>query len=368
MKHTLGLYPIAIEYLSDGMLAEGNIYCFVDSKPVLMVTQGSYLTESALAKMKKADMTFRNVYVPEAFYQKLQNLGLPDSLHQEHLERAIGYDVAKQKITKLIGDIAQTGTVSASQTKLVSNGILQKLDSVAAALVLQCINGKNKVDEYLYTHSTNVAFLNGLMAKWLKLSPEEASLLIACGLMHDIGKVKIPNDILYAPRKLSEQEFDVMKQHPVHSYEILQASPSIHPSVALAALHHHEKMNGTGYPDRLSADHIPYYARITAVSDVYDAMVSKRSYKNAYSPFEILEQLSEGKFSDLDFSLTQVFLSNMPLELIGRSVLLSNGSIGIVRYVDPLNWLHPIVDVDGNVFACDDTMSCVSVAFDALSY
>lgn len=367
MKHLLGLYPIAIEYLSDGMLAEGNIYCFVDNKPVLMVTRGTYLTESSIEKMKHADITFRNIYVPEAFYKKLHHLDLPDSLHQEHLEQAIGYDVSKQQTTKLINDVARTGTVSAAQTKLVANGILKKLDTVTAALILQCINGKNRVDEYLYTHSTNVAFLNGLMAKWLNFSPDETSLLIACGLMHDIGKVKIPHDILYAPRKLSEQEFDVMKQHPMYSYEILQCSPSIHPSIALGARYHHEKMNGTGYPDGLPSDSIPYFSRITAVSDVYDAMVSQRCYKSACSPFEILAQLSEGKFSDLDFPLTQIFLANMPLELVGRSVLLSNGSIGVVRYVDSLNWLCPIVDVDGHVFACDKSLSCVSVAFDEVT-
>lgn len=367
MKHHLGLYPIAMEYLSEGMLAEGNIYCYVENKPVLMVPQGTYLTEVTIEKMKKADIIFRNIYVPKAFYQTLHSLELPDSLHQEHLEKQIGYQVAKQQTTKLIHDVARTGTVSAAQTKLLAKGILQKLDSTTAALVLQCINGKNKVDEYFYTHSTNVAFLNGLMAKWLRLSPEETSLLIACGLLHDIGKIKTPTEILYAPRALLQDEFEIMKQHPIHSYELLQCSPSIHPSIPLSARHHHERMNGTGYPDGLSADAIPYYARITAVSDVYDAMVSQRCYKTAFSPFEILEQLSEGKFSDLDYTLTQVFLDNMPLELVGQSVLLSNGAIGVVRYVDPQNWVCPIVDVDGTVFACDDQIFCVSVAFDTVT-
>ena len=120
-------------------------------------------------------------------------------------------------------------------------------------------------------------------------------------------------------------------------------------------------MNGNGYPAHLVADNIPFFARITSISDVYDAMVSQRCYKKANSPFKILSALADQKFSDLDMKLVEIFTRMMPFELIGKTVLMSDGSVATVRHVDPDDMEYPFVQMSTQIFKTSEEISCVSM-------
>jgi len=199
------------------------------------------------------------------------------------------------------------------------------------------------------------------MGRWLNLPPEEVSLLVIGGLMHDIGKTMVPQDILNVQRKLTAEEFEIIKKHANYSHHLISQNNKFSEKVCQTALHHHEKMNGSGYPDKLVADEIPYHARITSIADIYDAMVSKRTYKNANSPFKILADLAEQKFSDLDMKLVGRFTSMMPFELVGKSVLMSDGSVATVKHVDPEDMEFPYVGVDADIFKTNKKLYCVSM-------
>ncbi len=351
------LVPIAMEYLAQGTTAKSDIYVKY-KKPLLMVRSGTLLTARMIDSFHRSASGGRNVYVGRNYYYDLLNHGIPQQLRQEHFERSVGYDVVKKDTDSLLHYLKTTGVVPAERSRRLSQNLSNKISVLDAATIIQCVNGRNNVDEYLCTHSTNVALLNGLMAKWLDMPQYEIDLLVTCGLLHDIGKTEIPHDILNAPRKLTEQEFEIIKQHSVYSYEMLLKNTEIDPLVASAARSHHEKMNGSGYPDGLAGEDIPLYARITSISDVYDAMVSSRCYKDAHSPFIVLNELSIGKFSDLDFDLIDHFLDMMPKELEGRSVLLSDGTIATVKHIDRKKFLYPIVERDGDVVMTSDDVYC----------
>jgi HD-GYP domain-containing protein (c-di-GMP phosphodiesterase class II) len=158
--------------------------------------------------------------------------------------------------------------------------------------------------------------------------------------------------VLNAPRKLTLVEFEVIKMHTVYTYDLLSDFPE---SVRLGASCHHEKLNGQGYPYRLVATGVPLEARITAVSDIYDAIVSQRSYKAARSPFSVIAIIKSLAGTELDPKLVDIFLKNMPQELIGRQVLLSSGTVGIVKAIDDEDMEHPYIQIEDEIIKTDET-------------
>ena len=354
-----GYKYISINYLYEGLVLDKDIYDSSSNQTLL--TKNTVLTQSHISRLKQLKNVNQNIRVSMDLHKKLMEKGLPKVFEQKYLEDNVGYTQVKSSTADLFHNFEVSGNISYDQASGISESLSHKLDSVDPALILQCINGYNEVDEYLYRHSVNVALINGLMGKWLKLQSEEVSFLVIGGLMHDIGKTMVPQDILNAQRKLTDDEFEQVKKHSAYSYEIITKNSGFSDSVSKIALHHHEKMNGSGYPDRLVADNIPLHARITSISDVYDAIVSQRCYKKANSPFKILAAMAEQKFSDLDMKLVEIFTSMMPFELVGKTVLMSDGACALVKHVDPEDLEYPYVGIDSNIFKTDSSNYCVSM-------
>ena len=359
-----GYRYISVNYLYEGLVLDNDIY---DSSGYqTLLTKDTVLHQNHIKRLKQLMDADQNIRVSADMHKKLLNKGIPGIYEQQHLEDNVGYTQAKAETASLFHDAEATGTVSYEKASDITDSISDKLNKVDPALIFQCINGHNMVDEYLYRHSVNVAMINGLMGKWLKLGPEEVNLLVIGGLIHDIGKTMVPQDILNAQRKLTDEEFEIIKKHSSYSYDIISQNKNFSDDVCEMALHHHEKMNGSGYPGGLVADNIPLYARITSVSDVYDAMVSQRCYKKANSPFMILADLADQKFSDLDMILVEVFARIMPFELVGKAVLMSDGSCAVVRHVDPEDMEFPYVEMSAQVFKTSSLNHCVSMIPDDL--
>lgn len=342
----------------EGMLMPADLYCKYKDNYVL-VFKSELLTSKLILKIKQLELTYGNLYIENEFYDAV--LAQSD-MYRENLSNMnfnSSYSVLKEQTMNILEDVTLTNKINNVAADKVTDSIHEKILRIDEATIFQILNAVRTVDEYLYTHSSNVAVLNGLMGKWLGLPENEIHSLVRGGLLHDIGKTKIPREILDKPGTLTDEEFDIVKTHPIHSYNILINSGELDPIVLAAARNHHEKVNGKGYPDKLLYDDIPIHARITAISDVYDAMITKRVYKDAHSPFEILEDFAKGSYTDLDMDLVKVFVENMPKELIGKAVILSNGSIGEVVFVDETNLLHPLVRVGSEVFSTNDKINCV---------
>lgn len=175
-------------------------------------------------------------------------------------------------------------------------------------------------DSYTAEHSKNVRRLSLNLGKQLNLSPEELFELSVAASLHDIGKIDIPDDIINKPDRLTEEEFNIVKKHSLNSYGILERFPSFE-HIRDIALHHHERIDGNGYPDGLMGDDIPLGARIVAVADSYDAITTARSYKKAMSHSYALEELKRSAGTQLDKPLVEAFIhidfDNMTEELYG---------------------------------------------------
>jgi putative nucleotidyltransferase with HDIG domain len=201
------------------------------------------------------------------------------------------------------------------------------------------------VDEYTYTHCINAAFYSMLIAKWLKLPDHEIEKSIKAGLLHDIGKSKIPTEILNKKGTLTKDEYEIIKKHPTLGFEILEGQDGIDSDIKRSVLLHHERTDGSGYPFNATSGHINIISKIVAIADVFDAMTSDRVYKKRVTPFKAFEMFQAGGVAKYDIEALRVFLDNMSAYLVGSKVLLSNGETGEIVYIPAQNLTRPIVKV-----------------------
>jgi putative nucleotidyltransferase with HDIG domain len=188
---------------------------------------------------------------------------------------------------------------------------------------------KNK-DDYTYMHSVAVCALMIALARKLKLDDKQIKEAGMAGLLHDIGKMAIPQEILDKPGKLTDAEFLTVKEHPVHGHEMLLQGENVSAAALEVCLHHHERMDGNGYPHRLQGDQISLFARMGAVCDVYDAITSNRAYKAGWEPAESLRRMAEWSGSHFDPAIFQAFVKCLGIYPTGSLVKLKSGRVGVV--------------------------------------
>ncbi|MGN1349693.1 MAG: HD-GYP domain-containing protein [Anaerovoracaceae bacterium] len=374
--------PINASYFHPGMYIDSEIYMKINDTYVLFC-KNILIDEELVKKMKtRVSRTNYEVYVAEDSYEEIrqQSMDFEKVQAKSHLNDGDGTDRdsvqyrrnQKKKELQSFGNIAQStkalmylmeasDTIPGEELNAVVESISDKVYNSDISIILQCINNIRENDDYLYTHSTNVATLNGLMGRWLELSERQIDKLIRIGLVHDLGKLRIPSAILNKPGALTKEEFSIVQKHAAYSEEILRESGMEDAEILRAVRGHHERSNGTGYPDHLTGSDIPLFARITAVADVYDAMVAKRPYKDSHSPFEILSEFSKSRFSDLDIHVVSVFLEKVPSQFMGKQALLSDGRTARIQYLNPNDFEYPIVSVDKRLIKTNKYLRCVAV-------
>jgi HD-GYP domain-containing protein (c-di-GMP phosphodiesterase class II) len=205
-------------------------------------------------------------------------------------------------------------------------------------------------DDYTYRHNIGVGVIASLIGKWLNLKESELIQLSIAATLHDVGKVKIPLDILNKPDKLTAEEFDFMKKHTIFGYEMLKETVGINRREALVALQHHERQDGSGYPFGISSDKLDLFGRIVAVADVFHAMTSKRPYRNASPFYETLKQMNQNAFGELDARIIQLFINKVTQALIGNEILLTDGRMGAIIMINPHEPLRPLVRTKEGAF------------------
>ncbi|MGH7928119.1 MAG: HD-GYP domain-containing protein, partial [Candidatus Binatia bacterium] len=201
---------------------------------------------------------------------------------------------------------------------------------------------KNK-DEYTYLHSLSVAALCISFGHYLDMEPRLIRALGIGGLLHDIGKVSVPIALLNKPDALTEAEFEIMKTHVAHGTRILQDATGIDECSICVCRHHHERLDGTGYPDGLKGEQISKFGQIAAIVDIYDALSSERCYKHAMAPTLALRKLFEWSSYYLNRSLVEQFVLHMGIYPIGTVVRLRSGFIGVVVEQGERSLLDPVV-------------------------
>jgi putative nucleotidyltransferase with HDIG domain len=205
---------------------------------------------------------------------------------------------------------------------MIEETILPLMHTVGA---INYLNQEKPMEEYTFYHSVNTAIVAGLLAQWMGYNRAQITEVMTAGLLHDVGKTQIPLEILNKPEKLSPEEMAVMRQHGVHGYKLVSEAHAFSADVALVALQHHERLDGTGYPARSLNEKIHPYAKVIAIADIYDAMTSNRVYSEKVTPFVVVETLVAEMYGKLDPDICHIFLNSLRDYFIGNIVELSDG-------------------------------------------
>lgn len=203
-------------------------------------------------------------------------------------------------------------------------------------------------NELTYNHCLNSALLAGVFATWVRMPEEERRILILCGFYYDIGKFKLPYEILWKPGKLTEEEFALVKKHPVIGYALVRNLP-LDEHVKNAVIMHHERMDGTGYPYHMKTTKIDSYARYMAMIDTYIAMASPRSYRSAFTPLQILGNF-EGNLFKYDMELLIPLMKHIGDAQIGSTVQLNDDSVWDVFIINTTTYARPLLKNEQNDF------------------
>jgi HD-GYP domain-containing protein (c-di-GMP phosphodiesterase class II) len=210
------------------------------------------------------------------------------------------------------GDMLMIESLLAFGGQIISNSeIHERLRRMSLESTRALVAAIDKKDHYTSGHSERVGFLARLTGQRMGLAASELQVLEMSALLHDVGKIGIPEGILCKPGRLTKEEYDVIKNHPRMGYEILKPIASFG-DVLEGVLHHHENPDGSGYPEGLAGDQIPLYARIIHVVDVFDAVTSTRSYRTAFSLGRSREIICEEAGTRLDAEVVKVFLELLP--------------------------------------------------------
>lgn len=197
-------------------------------------------------------------------------------------------------------------------------------------------------DDLTYAHCLNVALICNVFAGWLHFSQEDIELATLCGLFHDIGKLCIPDSIIKKPDRLTNEEYDVIKTHTIEGYKILQNQP-VNDHIKNAALMHHERCDGSGYPFGLTGNRIDKFAKIVSIADVYDAMTAARVYRGPLCPFTVIDIFEKEGLQKYESEYILCFLKNVVLTYIGQRVRLTNGQEGDVVFINPQQFSRPMI-------------------------
>lgn len=250
------------------------------------------------------------------------------SADQERVHAQKRYSQAKSLVGDILVDIKKGKGIDAQAVDDTASGIIESLQTNENAL--RCLSFIRSKDEYLLEHSVNVGVLMGIFARSLRIEESITKQLVSGALLHDIGKVLVPNEVLNKPGKLDAEEWEEMKRHVSYGEQILDVTAGLSDLTRSICRLHHERLDGSGYPRNLPAEQITRYGRMAAICDVFDAVTADRVYHDGISPNQTLKKLIEWSVFHLDKDLVYDFIRCLSAYPVGELVELSDNTAAII--------------------------------------
>lgn len=322
-----------VEDLKAGMVLNKN----VENKEtgVILLSSGTVLNRNNIRTLKK--LGIKQVDIFEGSESKGNYLIIDNQLNEK-------YNAFSNKVRNVFNSAKFGSKVAVMEISEELDGIIDVI--IKNNNILGRLRQLEKDNDYTFQHSLDVSMLSTMVGKWLGYTGPELKQLSLAGLFHDIGKLKIPREILYKPGKLNEEEYKLVKQHTIFGYNLLKETMGISKNIALGALQHHEREDGSGYPLGLKSNKIHEFAKIIAVCDVFNAMTSNRIYKEKQSPFLVAEHIIGSRFGELDPKISTLFINNISRFYVGNVIKLCNDEIGEIVYVYKQRPTRPVVKVN----------------------
>lgn len=351
---------LKIEDLRPGMIIGKDVYS--SSFDRLIARENSVLTTQGINRLE----TFHIREISVKFPDKKKNKN-EDKKHEAKLRQVVEEDTQptnqtaseKMKQSDSFKQFYKTFNESLRVTEKVMDDIAFRAAEINSALIDTMIdrvvnvsnNGififdmlhcMRELDDLTYAHSMSVALICKVFGEWLHLPKSEVDALKMAGFFHDIGKVKVPREILCKKDKLTQSEYEIVKKHTEFGYDILK-NKNVDERVIMVALMHHEKCDGSGYPNHLERDQIDEFAKIVAIADSYEAMTANRCYREALCPFTVIEEFESNALQHYEPKYILPLMEMIAQSYIGNNVVLNNGVVGEVIMLNKHNLARPIV-------------------------
>lgn len=311
-----------MRYISINNVKENDVAAVDVASPDgrLMVAKGTLLSQNVIDRLKS--LGYNGIYIGDVLSD---DIVIPETISPQ--------------LRKLAKECIKT--LNVRESVKVSHSIIKEI--MDKQIVSLEMNDIRAFDDYTYAHSVNVAVLSCVIGIAMELNQTDLLNLVNAAVLHDFGKMKVPEEILNKNERLTGAEYDTIKKHVDYSYQIIENSLFISDEVKEAVLSHHENEDGSGYPRGLAGNEISLIAKILHVADVYDALVSNRPYKKGYAPWEAVEYLMGGCGINFNKEVVECFVKIIPLYPIGTEVLLSSGDMCVVVANKGNNTLRPVV-------------------------
>lgn len=329
--------------LKPGMVLASDVYNYQDQ---LVLSAGIALTEKAIQKLNFYSIFFVRIEdaeekeAPVQVRQESYSERVRHSDEFKNYKEAFEHNVALMEV--LLSDFVEEEPTEEAVNAVVNNAIQMLEDKQADSNVFDMLHNMREYDDMTYAHSLNVALICNVLAKWLGMTEKEQKLAFTCGILHDIGKLMIPEEVIHKQGKLTKDEYDQVKMHPIEGYNYIR-NLDIDEHIKKTILMHHERYDGTGYPLGTKGDDIDKFARICAIADVYEATTSARKYRGAASPFHVVEIFEKEGLQKYDTHMIMTFLEKIVDNYMLNRVRLTNGMEGEIIYINKNNLSRPIV-------------------------
>lgn len=321
---------VPLNQLESGMIVAQTVISFTGR---VLLQQGKILTDQIIRALLEWDIDAVEIVLFSNYHERKQDFKI---LYKETLH-AIELAFEKLRIFKEV-PILEFKELAEERIKLLVD-IVETMD---------CLHDIKVHSEYTFKHSLNVAIIAGIIGKWLGYKDEQLKELILAGLLHDIGKVFVSQEILNKPGQLTVGEKQIIETHSLQGYNLLSGIAAVSDDVKTGVLQHHERLDGSGYPTNLLGDEITTYAKIIAIADIYDALTTERVYRKKLSPFLALEIIFEELYDKLDPTIALIFLTNVCSYLSGCSVLLNTGQKAKVILLNNEFPTKSVVQIENN--------------------
>lgn len=333
---------VSIQNLIPGMRVGVDIYNMYNQ---LVVPKDTILTQEIIDRLKDFSIRFVKVSANE-----VDGKVSSTPSYGERLKFSRTFQEFKQEFFSNVYVIRDDfNDVVTKNTPIEADKLLAKTASIFSKAegtnIFDMLHSMREYDDSTYVHSLNVSLICCVLAKWLNFSKEDSDILVLAGMLHDLGKLTIPDSIIKKPGKLTEEEYAIIKTHSKKGYEILK-NQNLPQEVKYAALMHHERCDGSGYPYGLSYPKIDRFARLISIADVYDAMTSARVYRGPLSPFSVVDVFEKEGLQKYDPEYILVFLEHIVNTYLNNRVLLSDGRKGEVVLINKLALSRPLIQLD----------------------
>lgn len=251
------------------------------------------------------------------------------------------YEAEVDSFKNMINQVVEKNT-QLDVKELLNRFLEMVMDTAGHASILDMLHNMREYDDSTFAHCLNVGLICNVFAHWLQLSDAEVEMATTCGLLHDVGKLLVPHEIITKPGKLTDLEYYQVKKHSFEGYQLLMKQ-NIHEHICNAALMHHERSDGSGYPLGLKDAEIDTYAKMVSIADVYDAMTSARVYRAPICPFKVIEIFELEGLQRYDVGFVLCFLENIVNTYIQNRCRLSDGREGTIIFINKPKLSRPMV-------------------------